>query len=251
MPSDAELLQLAFESEEDASWEAIRALHHRATKEIFEAAAAKLSSERPQSRSRAAMILAQLGIPKRAFPDQSLAVLTETLAREQEPSVVASLVIAVGHLHDERIIPSLLPLGRHTNAEVRYAVASSLHGLPAAHTIETLILLSCDPSPKVRDWACFAIANADVDSSATRDALLARVRDDDLDTKSEAIAGLCRRRDARVVPLLIELLESNGSIMDDAMQSILALDETELRSRDDWNNVDWPRLQRALEKWRC
>jgi HEAT repeat protein len=61
----------------------------------------------------------------------------------------------------------------------------------------------------VRNWATFAVGRQlDFDSAALRDALWERVTDESQDVREEAIAGLARRRDRRVLPLVAQLLDS-------------------------------------------
>jgi hypothetical protein len=73
--------------------------------------------------------------------------------------------------------------------------------------LESLIEMSRDPDPEVRDWAVFAIAARDDDGDEVRNALIERATDSDFDARSEALWGLARRREERALPLLIEALQ--------------------------------------------
>jgi hypothetical protein len=108
-------------------------------------------------------------------------------------------------------LAAVLALADHHNADVRRAVASTLpalhhrDGLSTDGIVETLIELTTDPDLRVRDWACFGLGQQlhEVDTAELREALVARLDDlDDLDndTRYEAMRGLARRRDPRVVP---------------------------------------------------
>lgn len=54
-----------------------------------------------------------------------------------------------------------------------------------------------DPDAEVRDWATMGLAGLAQDSEPIRDALAARLDDEDLNTVAEATRGLATRGDAR------------------------------------------------------
>jgi HEAT repeat protein len=75
--------------------------------------------------------------------------------------------------------------------------------------IDGLIALSTDSDVRVRDWTTFGLAvQIDTDTPEIRAALLARLHDSDGNTAGEAMVGLARRKDRRVVAPLLELLQS-------------------------------------------
>ena len=81
----------------------------------------------------------------------------------------------------------------------------------------------------MRDWATTGIGQCvELDSPEIRAALLHRVDDEDVFTQVEAMHGLARRRDARVLPPLIQAL-SHEHLMPhlfvDAAFAYLGLDE--------------------------
>jgi HEAT repeat protein len=78
-----------------------------------------------------------------------------------------------------------------------------------AWKVESLIELSRDAADEVRDWATFALATRDDDCEEVSAALLERVNDTDLDTRSEALWGLARRQDLRALSPLCAALESD------------------------------------------
>lgn len=88
-----------------------------------------------------------------------------------------------------------------------------------------LIGLSADPDDDVRDWATFALGSQiDLDTPKLRDALAARLDDPDDDVRAEAMVGLARRKDRRVVPALLRELENDciGSLVLEAAELIEA-----------------------------
>ena len=84
--------------------------------------------------------------------------------------------------------------------------------------LDSLVEMTGDCDPRVRDWATFAIAARDDDGENVRRLLLERATDSDFDTRSEAIWGLARRRDRRALPLLFEALhgERVGTLLIEA-----------------------------------
>jgi hypothetical protein len=124
----------------------------------------------------------------------------------------AELADAVAWCYDDTALPLLLPLAKHPDAGVRRAVAQALPSVlgeaAADDTVHALILLSADRDDDVRDWACFALGTqlSEIDSATVRGALAARLDDPHDDTRCEALLGLARRRDTRVLPVLRERL---------------------------------------------
>jgi hypothetical protein len=139
-------------------------------------------------------ILGQLGVPVRTFPEEALHLLLKMLEREHNNATLRSVVIALGHQHDSRIVASVAAMKDHPDAEVRYSIAFSLGGFDNDVAIDALVALSRDASVMVRNWATFALGSlTDRDDAKVCDALVARLTDSDADTRAEAIAGLEKR----------------------------------------------------------
>ena len=92
-----------------------------------------------------------------------------------------------------------------------------------------LLELTNDPYEMVRDWATTSIGQTvSIDGPEIRDALLRRVNDADVFTRAEALHGLARRRDDRVVPYLVAEISAAGEhegIFVDAAKSYLGFDD--------------------------
>jgi hypothetical protein len=186
---------------DDEYWEIVRELHARGDAEVF-ALAAELASSDGRDRIVGLDVLGQLGFNDN-YPwlDQSLPLIVEA-TRSDDLEVVESAITALGHLGDPRALDAIL---RHLDSpadEVRFSVAYALPssaGEPAdPRAVAALIALSEDRDPETRDWATFGLGSLlVVDSPKVRNALAARIDDQDSDSSGEALVGLARRKDAR------------------------------------------------------
>lgn len=209
-PTTYDLLSRALtEPDENRAWEAVVTLHVRATREVFEEARTLCRSECPQERSLGADILGQLGVPDRLCPDECVAILAEMSAIETDLEAIGSICTALGHLHHPGAVEPVLRWKKHPDAEIRWRVAMALCVYEDRDAVEALIELSNDPDADVRDWATFGLGSGiELDTPRIREALCARMDDSDPVTRAEAFVGLARRKDERVIPLLIEALDS-------------------------------------------
>jgi len=248
-----ELVTLALtEPYENAAWEAVATLHFRATRDVFDTARRLTASECPQERTLGANILGQLGVPDRTFPEEAVKVLRELLKDETNEDVLDAACIALGHTPDPSVVPSLARLKAHLSPRVRYAVVFALAGYEDDLAIQTKIEMSADEDELVRDWATCGLGRIEVDTPDIRAALLARVVDADEITRGEALVGLARRKDQRVIqPLTKEL--KRYSIAEHGDYSVEAAEEiadpqllpilTRLRRS---TNIDDTRLDEAI-----
>ena len=145
--------------------------------------------------------------------DESEPVLIGLLS-DDSPSVVMSAIFSLGHLR-RGSTPELARVQAHPASEVREALAYVLGMHDDA--ISTLIELSTDHDAGTRDWATFGIGTqTDVDTADIRDALTARLEDQDVDVRGEAMVGLARRGDERAVRPIAEGLERGEELAVDA-----------------------------------
>lgn len=210
MRSIDELIATALVGDEDdeRAWEAIRELQQRGDDAVFEAAVRLTRSTVSKERGRGVDILAQLGTPKPSAELRAKCanVILECIVLEQTPAVLNSIGFALGHLHDPRAVDALVPLATHADSEVRFGVVMGLLWHLAPTAIAALIELSADVDDDVRNWATFGLGQMNADSPALRDALVARLSDENFEIRGEALSGLAERKDARVLePLHREL----------------------------------------------
>jgi HEAT repeat protein len=249
--STEELIRLAIAANEDTCWDFVSVLQFRATNEVLESALELCQKGDSNAKSIGAAILGQLGIPTRAFPNESFSMLLKLLETEVDAGVLCSVGIALGHLKDSRAIEPLIRLIAHPNAEVRYGVTLGLSGHDETSALNALIELSSDEDRNVRDWATFELGSiSEIDTPEIREALLQRLNDKDFEIRGEALVGLALRGDEKVIPpLLYELssesvsrlaVEAAREISNPRVQPILI----ELR---DWWDVDQNLLEEAIK----
>jgi HEAT repeat protein len=148
---------------------------------------------------------------------------------ERSVKVLGSIVFACGHLHEPGCIEALLHLKRHPDADVRYAVVHALSGHEDKRAIEGLIELSSDEDEDVRNWATFDIGSRiDTDTAEIRNALFLRLEEAEAEIRGEALVGLARRNDTRVITPLLRELESASpdvlrewTLMTDVIESVM------------------------------
>ncbi|MFG3493567.1 ankyrin repeat domain-containing protein [Streptomyces sp. NPDC047928] len=157
-----------------------------------------------------------------AFSARVLPVLRE-LARE---AVAAELLVPVlaglGAHGDPAAAPDVLRHAAHPDPAVRCAVAAALgrlaraggsgapgargQGRAAGDAVGALVTLTGDGEAAVRERATRALAGAPEDSPAVREALAARLTDQDPVAAAEAARGLATRQDDRAVAALGRIL---------------------------------------------
>jgi HEAT repeat protein len=210
-------------SDEELAWNAIRAIQSRGTREVLTQAASLCRSSCEQERILGADILGQGGPVKPSFPRECAGLLVEMLRKTQPPPVLAAIFNALGHLHAPEAIWAASRFRQHPDAAVRHAVVLALNGHDHPTAVRWLIELTRDSDSHVRDWATFALGSqTDLDSAELRDALADRLDDPDDDTRAEALMGLARRRDRRVIAALAKELSGDcvGTLAVEAAEEI-------------------------------
>jgi HEAT repeat protein len=199
--------------DEDCRWELIAGILRECSDDVLVEACDLLASPLERNRTLGADILGRLvGVEPNSKCVVHAAVMT-AVAVEKSPEPLASIVAALGHIGDAGSLGLVFRHAANPNAEVRLAVAFTVATIspqplaPEART--TLIGLSRDKDPEVRDWATFGLGTlSDADGPDVRAALLARADDTHHEARAEALFGLAVRHDPRAVPHLIRALQS-------------------------------------------
>lgn len=205
------LFERAYTSaDDDEVWQAINRLRSIATEAVFTEAVRHCRSSEARRRRVGVDVIAQLGIPALTYHEPAVALLVELLEAEHDPDVLESIAFGLGHRDDARAIVPLLAFAQHPDERVRHGVAFGLLGHTDPLAIDALIALSQDVDAEVRDWATFGLAvQIDTDTPAIRTAMVARLDDEEENVAGEAMVGLARRKDRRVVAPLLEVLQSD------------------------------------------
>ncbi|MET8527916.1 HEAT repeat domain-containing protein [Micromonospora sp. NPDC005172] len=137
--------------------------------------------------------------------------LISLAATEVDPEVHWSIASALGATCDPRALPTLVTLADSPDSDVRFQVAVAVPAVlddPPVEAGEAVLVDLCtDPDARVREWATFGLGwVSTADGNAVRQALWDRTRDVDPEVRAEGTRGLARRRDARALPLVRELL---------------------------------------------
>jgi HEAT repeat protein len=182
---------------DEGYWVCISELRRRPNQSVFNQCVTWASDADAYYRKAAAHILAQnLTFKDKAFP------ILERLLGDSDETVLASALFACGHL-TVGDPAALAPFASHPNPDVRRATVSALSKRDDLVSMAALIILSSDQTAHIRDWATFGLGQLiDADSPAIREALFARVLDDDPEARGEALLGLAKRGDDRVLVAL-------------------------------------------------
>src|SRR3954454_1987207 len=201
-----ELYALARASQDEESyWTVVSELHTRVNDHTFRIADVLCDSLAVGERCLGADVLGQLGAVEGQTPAEgpfaaAAGRVLRLLEEDDEPAVLSSAAIGLGHLRQESAIDRLAPLATHGSPEGRRDVVNGVMGYDDDRAVQALILLSGDSDPSVRDWATFALGvQIERDTPELREALAARLADDDANTRDEAIRGLALRGDERAV----------------------------------------------------
>ena len=193
--------------EEDyAYWACIHHLHTRPVPEVFDLCQTWAKDISFDKRQAAADLLSQLGYADNyPFSSQSLPIITELLD-DSHLEVICSALYACGHLNigDPTIIAKFI---NHADNLVRYAVVHAFSSKIDPVSIAGLITLSRDSDYDVRNWATFELGViSEADTPEIRNALFERLSEIDHEIRGEALIGLAKRADVRVLqPLIKEL----------------------------------------------
>lgn len=194
----------------DPYWDRVGTIHGRGGAPEFEAARKLVASADAIERVLGCNILGQLGWGEPTFVEESVDLLIGRLGDEND-RVIWSAAHSLGHRRSPRAIEPALMLVDHANEEVRLGIVSALSCHDDRRATDALIKLSRDTDRDVRDWATFGLGSmCEADYLGLREALRARLADDDEEIRWEAMQGLASRKDGSVIPHIIAALEGDS-----------------------------------------
>lgn len=189
---------------------AITVLQGRGTPEMLARIEALARSTSVRRRVLGLDIAAQLRAPGASHDYEADPYALETTQRlfvealdDRDPRVVRSAISGLGHRPLDTALPALLAHLRHPDLRVRFALAYTLGSYPGPEATAALMHLAIDRDDLVREWATFGIGTlSEADDDAIRTLLWTNAHDPYRDVRGEAVVGLARRSDPRVIELL-------------------------------------------------
>lgn len=237
-------------------WDNISVLRRRPSEELFSKCVELTQSKDPKIRSIGIDILAQFGSPPRPFLKETLTLYFELLNIESDSEVLMSLLYAIGHNNDnlsEQQIEKLCSFHNNDNNWIKEGLVSAIGFIDDLHVIDVLIKLSADKLSHIRNWATFFIGQGERNNKNIREALWKRVNDKHQETKLEAICGLAKRKDSRIIEIIKrELIDCEyGTLLFEAIievgdKEFLPLLQENLKSIEDNTNIN-PEWKKDLE----
>ncbi|ABW29057.1 HEAT repeat domain-containing protein [Acaryochloris marina] len=214
--SQAEQCARSVDDESDLYGDILYALHLRSDPQIFDTAVEWCKSSESCMRALGAAVLSQLGCADRHSPypfgDAALPILL-SLLHDPETEVLCSAINALGHHASYDFLwesSELMAFANHDSADVRFSVAYASGG-PQCDRSELAVAMMCrlaqDDGYDVRNWALFGLGNlSDADSPQVREVLFQGLSDPDDEIRGEAVIGLAKRQDTRVIPVVLKEL---------------------------------------------
>jgi len=192
------------------AWNAIALLQRRGSATTLAQVAVLARSPNAHRRALAMQVAAQLQAPGPAgldapapfAPEATQALMVAGLA-DRNVGVLQSAIVGLGLRPAPDALPALLAHLDHADSRIRLALARALGSYAEPEATAALLQLARDGDDDVRDWATFGIgALRDTDDDTIRSLLWTNAHDPDRDVRGEAVVGLARRGDARVIELL-------------------------------------------------
>lgn len=206
----------------DESWKAISELQMRGSPDALSLASRLAKSRNHRKRALGLYIASQLRRRQKGDHFRSIEYALEETQElllsglhDIRGEVCRAAISGFGHRPHPLALPELIKLASHPDKEIRFGVAVALGNYSEADSIDVLVRLAKDDSDAVRDWATFGIGSMlEVDNPKVRDLLWSNLQDNDEDVRGEALVGLAVRKDERVIPVLLELLDTNCRVFE-------------------------------------
>lgn len=236
--------------DDEAPWEAVNQLRATGERVVFEKAADWCKSDDPMQRARGANILAQLRpgtlSTEHSFPEEQYSAVASLLEKETEVQPLRSAIHALGNLDNPACIPLIVRFANHPNSDIRFAMACALGHFPNhSSSAASLLALTRDTNDDVRNWAVFGLGvQGDLDSPEIREALVERLTDSCAEAREEAMIALAKRKDRRVLSVLLPELEQKKikCRVLEAAYTMLGMDE----DQEDWTGADYIKALEAM-----
>ncbi len=191
-------------------WENVHILRRRPSNKLFLICKALTESENSEKRILGINILAQMGLTKRPYLNETLEIYFNLLDIEKDSYVLMSLLYGIGHNNNElnkTQIEKLCSFSKTTDDLINEGLLHAVGFIKNSKAIDILINFTEHKYSYMRDWATFYLGQSDSNSKKIKEALWKRINDKDENTKFEAIFGLAKRKDERIVEIIIKELK--------------------------------------------
>lgn len=207
--TDEELIQvLLSDPQEDEYWNTLAIVQQRKNPATIKKAQELCQCDSSNEKIVGAHILRQGMVQdNKIMPDDCLNTLLALLQNEKDPEVIGEISYALQTYDDQRIAINLVKLSSHPDAELRLAIVLGLGNRNSDPAIKALLELMKDTDDEVRNWATFYVWEAEgFDPKLICDALVGQLDDSYDAVRGEALRGLAKYSDKRVIePLIHEL----------------------------------------------
>ncbi len=194
-----------------SSWDAIFALRFRPEEETVRYCQQLFASKNWRKRALAVNVICQLQYPDhREYATDASRELIQAGLEDPQREVVVAAAFASGHRECPNGLDRLIELASDPDCEMRYAATFGLGRNQDAKAMPAMLALAKDADDHVRDWAMFGLGSLwDLDTPEIREVLWLGYSDSVEEIRGEALAGLAKRRDKRVLELLPSALEAD------------------------------------------
>lgn len=221
--NDEKLISRLINYKTDKSrWETIRILRSRPSKDLFDKCIELINSNDKKKKIIGIKILTQLGIPPRPFLKETIKIFFNLLKSEKNVDVLFSIFFGISHNNSDlnrNQINLICSFENTENILIKESLVAALGFIENEKAIDVLIKFSKDKANHIRSWATFYIGQVDFDNEYIREALWNRVNDKHQETRMEAIIGLAKRKDNRVLEIINQELTKDdfGSMLFEAI----------------------------------
>jgi len=136
--------------------------------------------------------------------------ITDAIDGETSVSCLCAMAQTLGGMYRPRAERGLMELSRSENDDVRWNAVTCFGSITvnrnSARVTKRLIELSKDRVASIRDWATMYLGDVEKANEVVREALVARLTDRHLGTRTEAIYALANMHDPRALPALKKCL---------------------------------------------
>lgn len=143
-------------------WDNIEELRLRTTKRVYSKAYQLACSAIDKEKIIGIYILAQFGINPRFQQQKTINCYFNLLEKTQSPKVLQAILSSISHNNqalNKVQINKLSQYKNHSFSIVRFSLVMALSGINNKVAIDTLIELSEDKHPHIRNWATFGIGS--------------------------------------------------------------------------------------------